>query len=245
MKTPLAILLLLLLAIGCGKNGAQGPHRGAPASPQAEARNPEPPTTDSKTLIADPILQAAIRKSVKKPTGALTNADLAKVIDLNLGRNNLTEIPKGLEKLPQLVGLGLKNNQLTNVTGLEKLTQLELLYLGSNEITDVTGLQKLTLLTDLGLENNQLTELPKGLEKLTQLTILYLENNQLTDVTGLEKLTQLTLLCLNNNQLIDVTGLEKLTVLSDLRLPFNPNLTKAQIDQLKKALPKCRILSSH
>jgi Leucine-rich repeat (LRR) protein len=67
---------------------------------------------------------------------------------------------------------------------------------------------------------------------------------QLTNVKGLEKLTQLTRLYLNVNQLTDVKGLEKLTNLKVLYLRYNPDLTKAQIDELKKALPKCRISSN-
>ena len=38
--------------------------------------------------------------------------------------------------------------------------------------------------------------------------------------------------------------LEKLTQLEDLYLGGNPNLTKAQIDELQKALPKCNIRST-
>jgi Leucine-rich repeat (LRR) protein len=79
-------------------------------------------------------------------------------------------------------------------------------------------------------------------EKVTRLT--YLENNQLTDVKGLEKLTKLTHLTLHYNQLTDVKGLEKLTKLTFLWLTDNPDLTKVQIEQLQKALPKCRIYSN-
>ena len=61
---------------------------------------------------------------------------------------------------------------------------------------------------------------------------------------GLEKLTQLTFLDLSNNKLTDVKGLENLTRLTDLRLGNNPALTKAQIAELKKALPKCKIKSN-
>ena len=92
---------------------------------------------------------------------------------------------------------------------------------------------------ELSLEDNDLTELPKGLEKLTMLTSLYLQNNQLTDVKSLEELTQLNELNLSNNKLTDVKGLEKLTKLKELALSNNPNLPKAQIAELKKALPKC------
>ena len=97
--------------------------------------------------------------------------------------------------------------------------------------------------TELELDRKQLTSV-KGLEKLTQLKELDLDDNQLTDVKGLEELTQLTDLDLQENQLTDVTGLEKLTQLEQLYLQDNPNLTKAQIAELQKALPKCFILSN-
>ena len=56
----------------------------------------------------------------------------------------------------------------------------------------------------------------------------------------LEKVTRLDL---NGSQLTDVKGLEKLTQLVVLLIEFNPDLTKAQIDALQKALPKCTINS--
>jgi internalin A len=76
--------------------------------------------------------------------------------------------------------------------------------------------------TRLGIENKNLTDVPEGLGNLSQLTYLSLALNQLTDVKGLENLTQLEGLYINKN----------------------PDLTKAQIDELKKALPNCKILSN-
>ena len=58
---------------------------------------------------------------------------------------------------------------------------------------------------------------------------------------GLEKLTELTYLLLNANKLTEVKGLEKLIKLTALGLYNNPDLTKAQIDELQKVLPKCEI----
>jgi internalin A len=124
------------------------------------------------------VIEAAIRKAAKKPTGELTKADLEKVTYLNFG-----------------------DNQLTDVKGLAKLTKLKQLY----------------------LHDNQLTEVPKGLEKLKQLTFLRLESNKLSDVKALAKLTQLRLLWLSGNQAI----------------------TKAQIAELRKALPQCNILHAN
>jgi len=173
--------------------------------------------------IANPILEKAIRKAAKKPTGELTEADLDKLTSLHLSRNQLTGV-KGLENTSQLKALFLNENKLTKLTGvkgLENLTQLKQLELSDNQLTDVTGL-----------------------EKLNQLTRLHLSNNQLTDVTGLENLTQLTFLGLDSNKLTSVKGLENLTQLTQLNLQDNPDLTKAQIDEMKKALPSCYIQSN-
>ena len=168
------------------------------------------------------VIEAEIRYELNKPTGELTKADWEKVTKLGLYGKELTEVPKGLEKLAQLTEVNLTRNQLTSVKGLEKLTKLKWLKLYDNKLTSV-----------------------KGLEKLTQLKYLFLHDNQLTSVKGLEKLTQLKYLYLMYNQLTDVKGLEKLTQLTRLHLQGNPALTKAQIDQLKKALPKCEIVSDH
>ena len=92
----------------------------------------------------------------------------------------------------------------------------------------------------LFLSGNQLTDV-KGLEKLTKLMELRLDYNKLTSVKGLEKLNQLTSLNLLGNKLTNVKGLENLTQLTYLHLRDNPDLTKAQIDELQKALPGCQI----
>jgi len=123
---------------------------------------------------------------------------------------------------------------------MEKMTRLKL---RSKLLTDVTDLEKLEKLNSLDLYDNQLTDV-KGLEKLKQLTWLRLSDNQLTDVKTLEKLTQLEWLFLSNNQLTDVKGLENLPQLTELNLRDNPALTKAQIAELQKALPKCHIESN-
>ena len=293
-------------------------NKPASGKPTEEAKNLELPKATSEKLITDPIVEKAIRKSLKKPTGELTEADLEKVKMLNLRNNQLTDV-KGLEKFTHLTLLSLNGNNLTDVKVLENLKSLKVLYLLDNKLTDVKGLEKLTQLKQLFLNNNpdltkaQIDELQKalpkctiehntkldtpkfakviedaigmrlnkprilkatgeitrgeiteadlekvkmlnlggnqltsvkGLEQLTQLTKLFLHDNQLTDVKGLEKLKQLTFLRLEGNKLSDVKGLEKLAELTMLRLHNNPDLTKAQIAELQKALPNCKIISN-
>ena len=86
---------------------------------------------DEKPLIADPIVEKAIREKIKKPMGELTKADCKKVTKLSLLGNQLISV-KSLEKLTRLKSLNLRANQLTDVKGLEKLTQLEDLWLEDN-----------------------------------------------------------------------------------------------------------------
>jgi len=109
MKVLIPILIGLLV-VGCGKKD----------DPNTGVVNPNKPSPKAVPVnIADPIVEKAIRKSLKKPTGELTKADLEKVARLSLKNNQLTEVPKDLEKLNQLTHLILSNNQLTDVTGLE------------------------------------------------------------------------------------------------------------------------------
>jgi Leucine-rich repeat (LRR) protein len=194
--------------------GQNAQHTGRASATKTSSATPNNPEVTTA-------IEAAIRKAAGKPTGKLTTAELAKVTELAFRGDKLTDVT-ALEKLPQLTYLDLEGNRLTDVpNGLEKLKQLEKLKLDNNQLTDVKGLEKCAQLRQLWLNGNQLTDV-KGLEKLSQLTFLHLEGNQLTDVKGLEKLDQLTFLYLLEN----------------------PDLTKAQIDQLQKALPKCAISSN-
>ena len=84
----------------------------APVKPR-----PTPPNIVTANAM-NPIIEAYIRKKLKKPTGELTKADLEKVTVLYLGSNQLTSV-QGLEKLTQLKYLHLSKNQLTDVKGLE------------------------------------------------------------------------------------------------------------------------------
>ena len=104
------------------------------ALPNCTIRSNPPLTKEESAKV----IEAAIRKKLKKPEGELTKADLEKVTELELQGHQLTSV-KGLEKLTQLTRLNLGRNQLTDVKGLEKLTQLTKLYLFDNQLTDVKG----------------------------------------------------------------------------------------------------------
>jgi Leucine-rich repeat (LRR) protein len=129
---------------------------------------------DKKPLTKDEsvkVIEAAIRKAAKKPTGELTKADYEKVKVVRLSDKQLTDV-KGLEKLTKLRSLDLSNNKLTEVPKeLEKCTQLTHLNLQVNQLTNVKGLEKLKRLKKLHIYNNpaltkaQIAELQKALLK--------------------------------------------------------------------------------
>ena len=101
------------------------------------------------------------------------------------------------------------------------LAKVNMIVFDEHEITDTSAL------TDLA--------------NLTQLKTLGIPNNGLSDLGFLKGLTQLEHLDLQSNKITDLSPLAKLTKLKFIGLGSNPSLTKAQIEKLQKALPKCEI----
>ena len=102
MKQILLMIAVVAL-VGCGGKKEDG---------NTGVVNPNKPSPKaaSEKLIADPIVEKAIRWSLAKTNVQLTKADLEKVTRLHLADNQLTEMPKELVKLTQLTYLGLEFN---------------------------------------------------------------------------------------------------------------------------------------
>ena len=153
--------------VGCGKKESHDPQGSTRAASTSTS------WVSDSTDLNNVKIETAIRKTIKKPEGELTKADLDKVKTLVITGQELTSL-ESLEKLTQLENLNVFNNNLIDANGLEELTQLQQVNLGINLLSDV-----------------------KALGKIKQLLVLNLGNN--------------------------------------------PNLTRAQIAELQKALPNCRI----
>jgi leucine-rich repeat protein SHOC2 len=147
---------------------------------------------------------------------------------LNLGGNQLTNLPEGIKKFIELTSLYLHHNWLTDLPdSIGNLVNLTELDLGNNQLTSIPdSIGNLVNLTELDLGNNQLTSIPDSIGNLVNLTELDLGNNQLTSIPdSIGNLVNLTVLKLDDNQLTDLSeSIENLTNLISLGL-FNNKLT--------------------
>ena len=175
------ILLICAVAlVGCGKK--EDGNTGV-----VNPNEPSPKAIPEK-LIADPIVEKAIRESLNKLTGKLTEADLTKVTELRLDATQITDAGLGeLAKLQKLTRLNLFATQITDagLKDIAKLQQLTSLNLGAcSKITDA-GLKevaKLQNLTSLSLRDTQITDAGlKEVAKLQKLTYLDLDDTNITD----------------------------------------------------------------
>jgi hypothetical protein len=150
MKQILVMMVAVVL-VGCSNETpetSQAAEAEAQVTPEpSPASVPVPPAHEK--LIADPIVEKAVRKELEKSEGELTEADLAKVTSLNL-------------MFTQITDAGLKE--------VAKLQELEQLWLAFTQITDaglkdVAKLQKLNRFSLIGTKTTDagVAELKKAL----------------------------------------------------------------------------------
>jgi len=145
-----------------------------------------------------------------------------------------------LAEFPKLVSLGLRINQIRDISPFAKLTNLTSLALEGNQIADITPLAGLTNLTHLWLDSNQISDITP-LKGLTNLRVLNLYGNQISDVTPLKNFTNLQLLNLNHNQISNVSSLTGLVNLEFLGLTENPVKSREPLLALLRKNPGVEI----
>ena len=190
----ICVLIITVVLVGCSKDT---PETSQSAEAQVASKpTPEPdpisPAEEKVIAIADPIVERAVRKSLKKPEGELTEADLAKVTDLDLHNTFITDAGlKEVVKLQQLKLLDLFRTQVTDegLKDLAKLQHLTILILSLTNTTDA-GLEdvaKLQKLTRLALEDTNISDASlKNLVKLKRLESLWLYDTNVTKAGAAE-----------------------------------------------------------
>jgi hypothetical protein len=176
--------------------------------------------------VPDPELNDAIRQTLQKPVGPLTEQDMLSLTALNACCRNVTNL-QGLEAARALTLLSLDHNLLTDFSIADGMTNLLRLDLSFNSLTNVSIPSGLTRLATLLIQGNLLTNLnlPDG---LTAVNKLDLDNNQLTRFTLPADMTSLISLNLAENQLTSFALPAGMTNLGGLFL-FSNQLTNVSL----------------
>jgi Leucine-rich repeat (LRR) protein len=154
--------------------------------------------TGSAFIIDDgSIRQIAFPKNPIFPRRILRISDLPKLVKLDCGNSQLTELD--LSNVPALIWLICHENQLVEID-LSNVPALRVLVCANNQLREV-ALSNVPALDWLWCNNNQLTEL--DLSNVPALTQLSFGENQLTEL-DLSKVTALTNLNCSNNQLTEL-----------------------------------------
>lgn len=166
---------------------------------------PEIAETDSVVMVAfaDPVLEALMRATIGKSSGAISLAEAQSVTRLDLS-NEWQKYETSQDVIRQ-------------ISGLENFTNLEYLDLSYHSISDISSLQGLHKLKFLSLAGNQLVDL-SPLSELTGLRSLILSDCTAEDYSPLANLSNLEVLVLDNSSISDLWALASLTNLKRLYL---------------------------
>lgn len=177
-------------------------------------------TNPTTRLIPDTGLEQAIRKQLKKPTGALTASDLARLTKLDASGMRVRSL-NGLGGAVNLTELELFNNQVSDLSPISGLRKLTKLFVESNQLKSVCPIVgNFTTLTEFDAANNQITEVG-CLSKLKSLTDLRLSKNAISDISTLVNIPA-DYVELTDNLIEDVAVIANWPNLAQLYLANNP-----------------------
>ncbi|MEF2968667.1 leucine-rich repeat domain-containing protein [Paenibacillus sp. M1] len=202
------------------------------------------PAFAENSLIPDKNLEQAIRIELNKPTGTITEQDLAsltslypedsekKVVSLTgleyavnmeslmLPGLGITSI-EPLKNLRKVTFLALNGNQISEMEPLQEMKQLKQLIIDANNIEKLDALSGLTNLTDLLIGHNRIKDL-SPIQTLTKLNWLIINDNQIQSLEPLRNHPNLEYLYIENNQIQDISVLTSLPKLKEVSLSNNP-----------------------
>ncbi|EHC5295594.1 InlH/InlC2 family class 1 internalin [Listeria monocytogenes] len=208
----IVLMVTAILSISLYVTTSQGAEVRAESITQPTAIN---------VIFPDPALANAIKIAAGKSnvTDTVTQADLDGITTLSAFGTGVTTI-EGVQYLNNLIGLELKDNQITNLTPLKNLTKITELELSGNPLKNVSAIAGLQSIKTLDLTSTQITDVTP-LAGLSNLQVLYLDLNQITNISPLAGLTNLQYLSIGNAQVSDLTPLANLSKLTTLKADDN------------------------
>jgi len=132
----------------------------------------------SSTCPADLSCEGASFVKYDGVVGTCKNSHITALKASNVG---LKSVPKTLNNMIYLDMLNLGKNELTELPALGSLTKLTTLYLNNNKLTKITGIFNSTKLASVNLASNALTELPPEWGN-TSITSLVFDGNNIAEI---------------------------------------------------------------
>lgn len=173
-------------------------------------------------------------------------------------KNNKLQHLDFLSNCHQLDYLNASNNQIQRLLGLTNAHKLRVLHVPNNQLQTLKGLEKDTNLIQVTANKNQLSNL-RGLENARKLLLLNIDNNQLSDISPVANAQQLLVLRASSNKLKKIPFFPNLHTLDlrpnpfadfsclypfkNLRQLYPPKTKTANLQILKKQLPKCEVIA--
>lgn len=144
-----------------------------------------------------------------------------KVVSIDVARQDLARLPKGIKRLKNIVSISLLGNNFTSFpTVLSHLTTLDEISLCSNHLKKVgKEIGQLRNLRVLIMNMNELTELPKEIGELTNLLYLDVSMNHIKYLP---------------DEIMYLTNLQELHI-------YRNDLDEKEKRRIKKLLPNCEI----
>ena len=189
--------------------------------------------------LTSELIEPFVRRMAKNPKGELTEADYAKVTEINFSNKGIVNL-NILSKFTSANNITLTENAISNLKPIAKLDQLESLQLQSNHIKDLKPLSGLIQLERLNLSKNNITNIGP-LKKLINLQRLNLINNNISDLSAVSEMTELRWLGLNFNKVSNIEPLVGLKKLKVVMLTNNVGLDYSDVEELRELLPNCMI----
>lgn len=190
----------------------------APQPPENSGAAPDIQEGSGNAIpIYNKFLEDAIRRSLQKPEGEITRADLAGLESLYLSTSSFAGNFSGLEYAVNLKKLSLScDPDFKDISALAGLTNLEELIINQGGgVSDLTPLAGLKNLQKLDLYADKVSDL-SPLSKLSNLHELIVAGNHIYDVQALADLNNLKRLNLQGVRISDVSPLAGLKELQTL-----------------------------
>ena len=184
----------------------------------------------SPITFKDINFENAIRKTLNKPTGDITESDVQKITKLYVHELKSIKNISGIEYFTNLREFSLTDSSVSDISSLSGLTKLRKLSLPNNEIVDIAPIKGLTNLIFLDLKNS-------SLEYIGQ------HKNRINNISALSGLKNLKNLCISSDYIKDYSPLESLRGLRSIYLTGIPISDYDYYSKiLKDILPNCNVL---